>query len=112
MRNGAKVLESFVMIWLTINIVRIRICRIKEQIEINRRKLYEKFKTQFGLEKWMDYVPHVSLGYFGNEQKCKEAQSQVKTWNDIFTKQVDCDIHFSKISLYGFSDMETYFKAV
>jgi hypothetical protein len=53
-----------------------------EQIETNRRKLYEKFKTQFGLEKWMDYVPHVSLGYFGNKQKGEEAQDQLKTWNN------------------------------
>jgi hypothetical protein len=82
------------------------------EIKKLRRKLYKEFESEFGLDDWRSsYDPHISLGYFGNEQSCEAALSEKDHWTEKFIKEIGSEsIHFNSISLYGFLDMKTYFK--
>lgn len=86
--------------------------RTCNEIEELRRKLYKGFESEFGLGDWWNsYDPHVSLGYFGDKRSRTFAASQKDHWTERFINEVGSEpIHFGSISLYGFLDMETYFK--
>ena len=78
----------------------------------HRRQLYEKIESEFGLGGWRSgYDPHVSLGYFGNEPSARAAASQEDRWTEEFKREIGSElIRFDSISLYGFLNMEIYFK--
>lgn len=89
---------------------------ILADIKQARIERYEQFDEKFGLyETRYPYGPHVSLGYFWNKDKAQEAKNRLKDqgWKQIFKKCTnDLLIQFSSISLYGFLDMETFFKCL
>jgi hypothetical protein len=78
----------------------------------HRIQIYEKIESEFGLGGWRSgYAPHVSLGYFWNEPGARAAASQEDRWTEEFKHEIGSDlIRFDSVSLYGFLDMETYFK--
>lgn len=82
-----------------------------KEIATERVELYEQFKKELGLGDWTSFQPHVSLGYFGNKQTGKEFKSRQDHWTGRLKKKlVSLTITFQSISLYGFADMETFFK--
>lgn len=82
-----------------------------EAIARERIELYERFGKEFGLSNWTNFQPHVSLGYFGNKQKAEDFKSRQDLWTEILREQLETlIISFSRISLYGFTDMQTFFK--
>lgn len=57
------------------------------------------------------FYPHVSLGYFGNQQKGEAAKRENGRWTEVFKRHMENKtISFTSINLYGFIDMATYFK--
>lgn len=64
------------------------------------------------------YSIHLSLGYMGNQNYGRKFKAILEKWNDHFQKRMIDEtgkplaIEFNSISLYGFTDMVTFFKAV
>lgn len=85
--------------------------RERKTIIANRRNLTARFRERFGIETINNYQPHVSLGYFANTQYAESATSQINRWTDVIKEETsELTIAFTSISLYGFTDMATFFK--
>jgi hypothetical protein len=81
------------------------------RIVVDRNDLSVRFQKQFGF-KITDYSPHVSLGYFANKEYAELATPQIDRWTGWCEKEAgDLIVAFRNISLYGFTDMVTFFKA-
>jgi hypothetical protein len=81
------------------------------RIIANRNDLSVRFQEHFGF-KITDYSPHVSLGYFANKEYAELATPQIDRWTGLCEKEAgDLTVAFGSISLYGFTDMATFFKA-
>jgi hypothetical protein len=80
----------------------------------NLRLLIEDDLARIGKPRNPHYSPHVSLGYFLNTPAAAEARAkQLGQWNAAFTEIVGNGvIEFSGVSLYGFTNMVEFFKAV
>ena len=82
--------------------------RLLTEIENYREALYENFPTKI---KHSEYTPHVTLGYFANKESARLAMPLVADWAKTFEEAVrDLTITYHNISLYGFTDMITFFK--
>ena len=56
--------------------------------------------------------PHVSLAYFADRTGAAAAEAEIPEWNRMVLESVgDATVRFSSASLYGFTDMVTFFKA-
>jgi len=78
-----------------------------------RRRLSANFHAAFGIAPGDRFTPHVSLGYFANPQGALLASHALPTWNAVFdTAMESLNVSYRSISLYGFTDMATFFKAV
>lgn len=61
----------------------------------------------------VDYQPHVTLGYFGTPCDTTSLRYSIRQINEAFNRFLgNITIEFSTISLYGFLDMELFFKKV
>ena len=84
-----------------------------ERIVDDREALSARFREQFEIKMRRGYSPHVTLGYFANEEYGELATSRITSWTESLKKEVGhLAIPFSSISLYGFTDMATFFKRV
>ena len=82
-----------------------------ERILSDRAALSTRFREQFGIEVQGRYSPHVTLGYFANEEYAELSTPHITRWNESVKNKVDrLTITFSSVSLYGFTDMSTFFK--
>jgi len=83
-----------------------------EHIVHARAGLLRAYQERFALcTANMDYLPHVSLGYFANQEHAELATPQIDRWEEHFRQQTaGKTITFSSISLYGFIDMATFFR--
>jgi len=82
-----------------------------DRITQDRRKLSGILHQPYGVAFTEEYMPHVSLGYFANESAAESAASQVERWTARVEEKVGSQtITFDSISLYGFTDMVTFFK--
>ena len=82
--------------------------RLLKEIENHREELYKNFPTKI---KYFEYTPHVTLGYFANIESAQLATPLVADWAKTFEEAVrDLTITYHSISLYGFTDMITFFK--
>ncbi|NEQ95636.1 MAG: hypothetical protein F6K30_02700 [Cyanothece sp. SIO2G6] len=76
-----------------------------------RRKLCTTLHTTFGINPPEIFVPHITLGYFGNREAGQRAQLYQTVWQDLFANAMqDVTLRFNTMSLYGFTDMATFFK--
>jgi hypothetical protein len=81
------------------------------RIIADRNDLSVRFQEHFGF-KITDYSPHVSLGYFANKEYAELATPQIDRWIGLCEKEAgDLTVAFGSVSLYGFTDMATFFKA-
>lgn len=84
-----------------------------EWIRQSRRDLSASFQESFGVNLSTDhpYAPHVSFGYFANEEHGELATSRLEHWDELFRQKAKgVTITFRSISLYAFTDMVTSFK--
>jgi 2'-5' RNA ligase len=82
-----------------------------ERIVQERAALSAQFRDRFGIAMRRSYHPHVTLGYFANEQQAELCSPHVDGWTERLQKFVGrLTITFRSISLYGFTDMVTFFK--
>jgi hypothetical protein len=76
-----------------------------------RAALTADFERRFGIRLQKTYVPHVTLGYFANQDLAEQATPFMESWNATFqheTSNLMMEVH--RVSLYGFTDMATFFK--
>ena len=77
-----------------------------------RHRLNDSFHEAFGVGAYADYTPHVSLGYFANREGAQAARPCLPEWTALFAAAMQgLTLTFRQTSLYGFTDMATFFKA-
>lgn len=82
------------------------------QLVEERRRLNDSFRATFGIGASLNYTPHVSLGYFANREGAQLATPCLHDWNVLFAERMQgLTLSFQRASLYGFTDMATFFKA-
>ena len=82
--------------------------RLLKEIENRREDLYNNFPVKIAHPQ---YTPHVTLGYFANRESAQLTKPLIADWTKIFEEAVgDLTITYHSISLYGFTDMITFFK--
>lgn len=76
-----------------------------------RERLSGEFTERYSLKSSLRYSPHVSLGYFANQESAQQATPCIEEWSAKVGEQVgnQC-LRFGSISLYGFTDMAHFFK--
>ena len=56
--------------------------------------------------------PHVSLAYFADRSGAADAEAEIPQWSRALLDSVgEATVCFSSVSLYGFTDMATFFRA-
>lgn len=77
-----------------------------------RHRLNNFVQETFGIGAYEDYTPHVSLGYFASREGAQLARLCLPDWNALFAERMQgSTLSFRQASLYGFTDMATFFKA-
>jgi len=75
-----------------------------------RRALSAQFRAQYGVAPSEQYRPHIALGYFASREGAQLALPQVAAWEaHIAPRVAGRTIAFAGASLYGFTDMATFF---
>lgn len=76
-----------------------------------RTELARIYARDFGIAPPADYLPHVTLGYFANKNSGSAFSADMPAWSGVVQKHTAGKIiTFKRISLYGFTDMVTFFK--
>jgi len=60
-----------------------------QQLIVGRDALSDVFEARFGVRPHPDYTPHITLGYFANEDLAATATEDVKRWNTELLKQTE-----------------------
>jgi hypothetical protein len=82
-----------------------------EQICLARTALSDTIFEQLGVRPYANYTPHVTLGYFANRELAELAQARLPYWHETLAQMTEgLAITFETISLYGFTDLITFFK--
>ncbi len=77
-----------------------------------RHRLNDFVHETFGIAAYENYTPHVSLGYFASREGAQLARPCLPEWNALFAERMQGrTLTFQHASLYGFTDMATFFKA-
>jgi hypothetical protein len=77
-----------------------------------RRRLTTQFSEVFGIGPSETYTPHVSLGYFANREAAQLSVPCLESWNHRFAEGMQgLTLALSRVSVYGFTDMATFFRA-
>jgi hypothetical protein len=78
-----------------------------------RATLTADFERRFKIRPQETYVPHVTLGYFANRDLAEQATPFMESWNATFQQgTTDLMMEVHRVSLYGFTDMATFFKGL
>lgn len=81
-----------------------------QKLKDARRELYTAFENLLGMKMFRKHTPHISLGYFANEESALQAKAQLQLWNCQFEGATNgSSILFESISLFGFSSMCSFF---
>lgn len=67
------------------------------------------FTKEFGTSAHADYCPHISIGYFANQESAQLASVSLAEWRGEFSQiMAHKTIAFTSLRLYGFTDMATF----
>lgn len=78
-----------------------------------RATLNATYRQQFNVAPADAYYPHVTLAYFANARLAAQAEALVPTWKQALQAHLgQTRLRFESLSLYGFSDMITFFKSI
>ena len=85
---------------------------IFNQLCEERRQLSQQIHQRFGVMTDTEtYQPHVSLGYFANEEGARRALNYYNDWNKSFNDLLqDSILSFNNANIYGLTDMITFLK--
>jgi hypothetical protein len=75
-------------------------------------QLTTRFCERFGIGPSETYTPHVSLGYFANREAAQLSVPFLEDLNSRFEERMHAlTLPLSRVSVYGFTDMATFFRA-
>jgi hypothetical protein len=84
-----------------------------QRVGARRRELDQLGRDEFNLPPGAAYTPHLSLGYFCNSQAADGLSARMDDWSAQVRKATGpTTIEFRSASVYAFTDMVTFFKAV
>jgi len=84
---------------------------ILEGMVEGRANLSNYYQTELGFGTGPKYTPHVSLGYFANEDGGEKASAELDAWDDALRERTEgLQIRFNSIGTYAFTDMVTFFR--
>ncbi len=67
----------------------------------------QKFRVPFS----QSYAPHISLGYFANQEYAYLAHGRIEQWKENFMAELtDSVITYTSLDIYGFTDMASFYK--
>jgi len=76
-----------------------------------RASLSRRYREGYGVGADEPYTPHLSLGYFMNRDGSELAAARVGEWDDRLRATIGSStVTLATASLYGFSDMATFFR--
>ncbi len=76
-----------------------------------RTKLCEAARRELGVSPSRSYSPHVSLGYFANQEHGQLAHVHVKDWTEQFRSSLTRSvITYASLDIYAFTDMANFLK--
>jgi len=81
---------------------------------VDERKLLAKlYRERFGISIFQEWFPHITLGYFADQEAGSKTVKQIENWSDLFKEKMEgLTITYQKIGLYGFTDMATFVKCL
>lgn len=83
-----------------------------ERLVEERSRLNASFRAAFGVGNSDRFTPHVSLGYFANREGGQMATPCLPEWDQFFAERMQgLTLSLAHASLYGFTDMATFFTA-
>ncbi len=84
---------------------------ILNQMLIERKKLNDRIGGLLDMDMRIGFKPHVSLGYFANTDFASRCNENLEGMQKIFNQKTEkLSIVFNSVSLYGFTDMATFFR--
>lgn len=76
-----------------------------------RTKLCEDARKDLGVSPSRSYSPHVSLGYFANQEHGQLAHAKLENWTERFRNNLEKSvITYASLDTYAFTDMASFFK--
>ncbi len=76
-----------------------------------RAALSQNYREKYGFGAEASFSPHLSLGYFLNREAADLAAPMIGEWDDLFRNAIgEATVEFQTASLYGFTDMATFFR--
>lgn len=83
-----------------------------EDLSVRRRELSESAERDFGVHFLQSYSPHISLGYFANQEHGQLAHARLEHWTERFQVTLQAAvITYESLDVYGFTDMASFWKA-
>lgn len=80
-------------------------------VAVEREYLTTRLQEQFGVRTTGGFAPHVTLGYYANQDHAERSTPQIDQWNEWIQEEIgNLTITFNTIGLYGFTDMVTFFR--
>lgn len=75
-----------------------------------RARLAATVEARLGL-RVQPWRPHLSVGYFADRDGAAAARAEIPAWSDAVRREAgDATVRFASASLYGFTDMVTFFR--
>jgi hypothetical protein len=82
------------------------------RLTAERARLLQACRERFGLATADPgrFVPHVTLGYFANREWARGLSPRLPEWLSALAGELLGFLSFRRVSLYGFTDMASFFK--
>lgn len=91
-----------------------RYAAVQRSVEHLRDDLYQIYDAHYGIGSAGSYMPHLSLGYFLRHADGRHSLDFVRLWNErlkeAFAERDHPQLGFQSASLYGFTDMENFYR--
>ncbi|MBI4560046.1 MAG: TIR domain-containing protein [Candidatus Hydrogenedentes bacterium] len=82
-----------------------------EELLRKARGLSDSVGRILGMDLSQRVSPHVTVGYYGNENRAKNSLRELDRWNSVFCRNSgEAMMTFRSVGLYAFTDMVSYFR--
>jgi hypothetical protein len=86
---------------------------VYNKIVTERKLLADLYRERFGISIYQEWFPHITLGYFADQEAGSKTLKHIGSWSDRFKEKMDgLTITYKQIGLYGFTDMATFVKCL
>lgn len=87
--------------------------RSLKDLSARRKDLSEAAGRELGVNFSRSYSPHITLGYFANQEHAQIAHARMEHWTERFMAKLrESVITYASLDIYGFTDMASFFKVI